>query len=380
MNILINCLSSVSGGAVSYLRNLLPKLDALFQESNQGHGITILAHQEQKYLFPSIPDSNCILLKNSRPMGCRRFLWEYRNLGKIVSSHNIDVLFTPYQISPQINGVKQVLMLRNMDPFCFGKYKYRFKPWLRNKVLFSQSQQSLCNADRVIAVSGYVEHTLVDRLNISEDRIYRIYHGRDENFSPNGDLKNDTAVLAEMNINGPYILTCGSLWPYRRCEDVIRAFDLHREKTGQDVNLIIAGSKTYGPYRKLIERLILQSPNSARIHAIGLVSYQAMQAIYRRCVFCVLATEVEACPNIAIEAMSSGCAVISSDSPPLPEIFADSSLEFASRNIEELTSKMKELVNNERLITDIKNKALERAKSFSWDECAKRTYHVLVQW
>ena len=271
-------------------------------------------------------------------------------------------------------------MLRNMDPFSFGNYKYSFKPWLRNKLLFSQSQRSLCNADRVIAVSGYTEHTLVNRLHIPADQIFKIYHGRDENFSPDGDIKNDIALLAGMGINEPYILTCGSLWPYRRCEDVINAFNLYIKNAGQKISLVIAGSKAYAPYREVVEKLISESPNSDQIHAVGYVAYEAMQSLYRHCVFCVFATEVEACPNIAIEAMSSGCAVISSDTPPLPEIFDKSSLEYTSRNVEDMVSKMKNLTDNEHSIAELKNKALDRSQFFSWDKCAKQTYQALVQW
>ena len=380
MNILINCLSLISGGAVSYLSNLLPKLDRLFQESNSDHSITILAHQEQKKLFPSVPQSRCILLENSRPKGYRRFLWEYRNLGDIARDHNIDVLFTPYQISPHVNGVKHVLMFHNMDTFCFENYKYTFKPWLRNKILFSQSRRSLCNADRIIAVSDYVEQVLVDRLNISSNRISRIYHGRDENFCPDGDIENDTALLAKMGIIGPYILTCGSLWPYRRCEDVIKAFDLHRKGTRQEVSLVIAGSKAYTPYRKVIEELISQSPSSNRIHAIDHISYTAMPALYRNCLCCVLATEVEACPIIAIEAMSSGCLILSSDRPPLPEILNGCSLQFQARNVSEIAHKMCQGIEDVTIRDSRKQMAIKNSKEFSWHRCAEQTYSALVEW
>jgi len=75
MNVLINCLSAVSGGAVSYLRNLIPKLAKLFEGSERSHRLEILAHMEQKQLFPSILESQCILLTSSRPMAYRRFWW-----------------------------------------------------------------------------------------------------------------------------------------------------------------------------------------------------------------------------------------------------------------------------------------------------------------
>ena len=380
MNVLINCLSAVSGGAVSYLSNLMPKLVGLFEESDRGHEIKILAHREQRMLFPSIPASQCILISNRRPKGGYRFLWEFCNIGGIVRRHNIDVLFAPYQISPQIRGVKQVLMLRNMDPFCFNSYKYSFKPWLRNNLLALQSRRSLHCADRIIAVSDYVKTVLVDHLNIPEDRIRRIYHGRDTNFSPCGGKESDIILLGKTGVRGPYILTCGSLWPYRRCEDVVKAFNSFTNNNRTDISLVIAGAKMYAPYRRFIESLISESPAQRQIHLVGHVPYETMRALYRHCTLCVFATEVEACPNIAIEAMTSGCAIISSDQPPLPEIFGSCALEFGSRDVEALTLKMHSVMSDKRLLDSLKEQALKRAPFFSWDRCAKQTYSALVRW
>lgn len=380
MNVLINCLSAVSGGAVSYLRNLIPKLAKLFEGSERSHSIEILAHMEQKQLFPSILESQCILLTSSRPMAYRRFWWEYCNIGRIVRQQNIDVLFNPCQVSPRVSGIKQVMMLHNMEPFFSYRYHYSLRPWLRNQLLALQSQRSLQAADRVIAVSDYVKQILLDRLNVSPNRIQQIYLGRDVNFSPDGDEQDDNELLKRLGIRGNFVLTCGSLWPYRRCEDVIKAFDRYQRSISGDFSLVIAGSLMDARYGKVVKSAIAESPNAGRIHAVGHVPYETMQTLYRRCSLCVIATEVEACPNITIEAMSSGCAIVSSDQPPLPEIFGGCSMEFCSRNIEDLAFKMQRLMSDEQLRADLKRQALNRAQDFSWDRCAEQTYLALIKW
>lgn len=380
MNVLINCLSAVSGGAVSYLRNLIPKLAKLFEGSERSHSIEILAHMEQKQLFPPILESQCILLTSSRPMAYRRFWWEYCNIGRIVRQQNIDVLFNPCQVSPRASGVKQVMMLHNMEPFFSYRYKYSLRPWLRNQLLALQSQHSLRAADRVIAVSDYVKQILVDCLNVSPNQIKQIYHGRDVNFSPEGDEQNDNKILKRLGIRGNFVLTCGSLWPYRRCEDVIKAFDRYQRSISGDFSLVIAGSLMDARYGKVVKSAIAESPNAGRIHTVGHVPYETMQTLYRRCSLCVIATEVEACPIIAIEAMSSGCVIVSSDQPPLPEIFRGGSMKFRHRNVEDLAFKMQRLMSDEQQRADLKRQALNRAQDFSWDRCAEQTYLALIKW
>ncbi len=380
MNVLINCLSAGSGGAVSYLRNMVPKLAILFEESEESHSIKILAHMEQKQLFPSILESQCILLTGSRPMGYRRFWWEYCNIGHITRQQNIDVLFNPCQVSPRTSGVKQVMMLRNMEPFFFHRYHYSLRPWLRNQLLALQSQRSLRAADSVIAVSDYVKQILTNCLKVPPNRIHQIYHGHDVNSSSHCDIQTNVESLKRLGIRGDYVLTCGSLWPYRRCEDVIAAFDRYNRSFGKDISLVIAGSQMDVSYEKIINSTIVKSQNPDKIFAVGHVPYETMRTLYRCCSLCVIATEVEACPNIALEAMSSGCAIISSDQPPLPEILRGCSMEFRSRDIEDLATKMQLIMSDNLKRKNLKRRALKRAQDFSWDKCAEQTYTALVQW
>jgi alpha-1,3-rhamnosyl/mannosyltransferase len=94
----------------------------------------------------------------------------------------------------------------------------------------------------------------------------------------------------------------------------------------------------------------------------------------------VIATEIEACPNIAIEAMAAGCVIVSGDRPPLPEMFQGCSLEYGARDIDLLAQKIRQAVTNDLWRVEMKAKALKRAENFSWDKCAMDTYAALTQW
>jgi alpha-1,3-rhamnosyl/mannosyltransferase len=144
--------------------------------------------------------------------------------------------------------------------------------------------------------------------------------------------------------------------------------------------LVIAGSGTDSRYGKLIRQQIASSRYSHRIFAVGHVSREKMLALYRRCSLCVIATEVEACPTIAIEAMSSGCVILSSNQPPLPEIFAGCSMEFRTRDIADLAAKIRQCMYDDALRKTLKELALKRAQDFSWSKCAVETYRALVDW
>ena len=376
----MNCLSAVSGGAISYLRNLTPILSNIFDQSSEDHNLKLLIHESQRDLFPLIESSKCHCLKGKRPTGYSRIIWEKRNVPNLLHDENIDVIFVPYQISLPYKDVKQVLMIRNMEPFIFQNYKYSHLTWIRNHILRMQSKNSLNNADRVIAVSEFAKDFLIDELNFHADRIHKIYHGRSIDYSPGGDSEKDSEILNQLGINDEFLLTCGSLLPYRRCEDVIEAFYKCADSLNPGTKLVIAGSGTDKRYGRLISDLIANSPYSSRILSVGHVSQEIMSALYRNCRICIIASEIEACPNIAIEAMSSGCAIVSSDCRPLPEIFQNSSLEFQSRNIHSLVDQIRYCLENKQKVIEMKSRALKRADDFSWDYCAEETYNALTKW
>jgi glycosyltransferase involved in cell wall biosynthesis len=376
--VLMNCLCTVSGGAMSYIRNMAPLLSNRFHNSPDGHRLKFLAHENQRELLRTIDEPKIIWITGQRPNGYHRVLWEYMNMPRIVRGEGVDILFTPYQIGPPVRDSKRVLILRNMEPYFFQGYHYSPRTWVRNRLLSWQSSRCLRRADRVIAVSAFAKDHLISRINIEVERIRTVSHGRPNLGSSTLEV-NDVDALSRLGIKGDFILTCGSVLPYRRCEDVIAAFN-QCAALDQRIQLIIAGSGTDRRYGELIRRAVTSSPYRDRILAAGQVPWKTMAALYRRCLLFVTATEIEACPNIAIEAMAAGCVIVSSDRPPLPEIFHGASLQYPARDIGHLVQQMRRCIYDEDLRAEMKMRALKRAEVFSWEKCARETYAALTEW
>jgi len=371
-------MSSVSGGGRAYLRNI-SKLLANHFETEARHEIAFLAHREQADLLRGLEPSYVIWVSGNRRDGFSRLWGEHRNLPRIVGERCIDVVFTPYQVAPLPRGTRNVLMIRNMEPFLFRGYSYSPRTWLRNMVLARMSSACLRGADRVIAVSQFAADHLRNNLCVPSDRIRTIYHG-----SPSLQVFSDDAqhanLLCRIGVESNFILTCGSMLPYRRCEDVIQAFNACLSSLPDDMRLVIAGSGADAGYAKTIRQAIASSPDPQRIVATGNVPWEIIVALYRNCTACIIATEIEACPNIALEAMASECCIVSSDRPPLPEIFSDCVLGYESRNVKQLADQIIRVVRDTALCSNLKSRALQRAEAYSWLDCAQKTYSALVEW
>ncbi|MDG1873777.1 MAG: glycosyltransferase family 1 protein [Mariniblastus sp.] len=374
--ILINCLSARSGGAISYLNNAISKILLMGKarenveffglcDSNQASALD--AHRE---LILQAPTANF--------GGLKRSLWERKNLPKLIKGHGFSTVFTPYQVQNFSSKAKSVLMLRNMEPFCFDQFQYGIKNRVRNHALRFATIRSMQSADHIIAVSGFAKDKLQERCRVSDDRVSHIYHGRDTFFS--ADIYEDKVetTLQELNINRPFLLTCGSLLPYRRCEDVIEAFVKYIASNGPTYDLVVAGDSNDSRYKNKLHRLANESGQKSRVHFVGHVSKESIRALYRSAKIVILATEIEACPNIAIEAMSAGAVILASNSRPLPEIIGQgNALFFEQRNIDQIHKQLQFLTESKKEAAELRQCAQQRAFNYSWDRCVEKTLTLL---
>ncbi len=370
MKLLINFLQSQSGGARSYLRNILPYIS---DWENQ-HGMTVYVLLYKRQIDIDQIDVNKINIKPIVIDQVPKFLKpliEQLIVKKAIKEFDVDTLFTPYQVSLPFSSIKTVSMLRNMEAFLHWQFSSTLRNRIRNIVLQILSSLTIRKSDLVIAVSDFAKNYMLDQLHIPEDRIIRVYHGRDHRFNP---IKsdNDYKILQNLNlISGSYIFTSGSILPYRKLETIIEAF---AKSAGQhNSQLVIAGDSNDIPYKNLIRDLIHRNKLEDRVIQLGFIDIEKIIVLYRHARLFVTATEIEACPNIAIEAMASGCRIIASDKAPLPEMFQDKVIYFKAGNSFDLAEKIIVFFNNSQ-DSQMPNYDIDR---FSWSLCADNTYKAI---
>ena len=107
------------------------------------------------------------------------------------------------------------------------------------------------------------------------------------------------------------IITAGMLEPWKRQDDIIKAFNLIKNKI--DANLIILGDGSQKEnLKKLIEILNLKDS----VFLVGNVK-NPLKYFYNSDVF-VLASSVEGLPNVLVESMMCGCTPVSTNCPTGP--------------------------------------------------------------
>lgn len=353
---------------MTYARSLIPLLRDQLPASTVLYGRALASVFSER--------NGGIPVDSSLARGSKRFFWERINLEELLRKYKIQVLYTPYQVAVQPDSVKLVCALRNMEPFFSQRYRYDAKSSARNNLLRMLTRISLVRADLVIAVSDFAAEFAVSSLGLPREKVRRVYHGRDESLLE-PDTREDEAIRRELGIVGHYVFTAGSLLPYRRVEDVVMAFEKTVAEADRSAVLVIAGSGTDRRYRNALLHAISRSPCRPRICLIGYATRRQMRALYKGCRVFVSASEVEACPNIGIEAMTAGCPVIASTSGPAEEIYGNGARLYPPRDIGSLSELMMAVWREDKLRRDQCALGLARSERFSWQACARETAAAL---
>lgn len=363
MRIAIHNITSggMSSGYKKFLGNVIPRLSA---------------HPSVSCLFITIPEDINLKIKHSYsnvswyPYSQN---WLSRAVNqavcKALEGFDPDVIFIPTARMFKFREIPVITMLQNMEPIVYrgsNPLQERIINWIRAK----DACRSLKSSTRIIAVSKFVKESLIKKLNVTPDKISMVYFGTNDMNGKNKERPE--SVPAEWD--GRFLFTAGSIRPSRGLEVLLRAFSALKERNGIS-GLVIAGETPprMGHYYSRLNELIRKYSLDNRVYFTGLIDREEMIWCYKNCYAFVMTSRVEACPNIALEAMSNGCICISDDNKPLPEIFGESAVYYPSKSWKILADtiyKVSEWDSSKRKKESVN--AIERASQFSWDICADR--------
>ncbi len=358
VRVLINALHARSGGGITYLRNMLPRLAA-----DPGLDVHLCLHDEQA---PDIPGGDAVTV-HLAPCGSGFYAtlwWEQLGLPGLARRIGADVVFSPANFGP-LFARRPVVLLRNaLD---VGKTETRLGKRLYWAVLSLMTSLSLRRAPRAIAVSDYARRALTRLVSQSvAARVAVISHGVDDAFSPpDGD-----------GARGDFLLAVGDLYIQKNFLVLIEAMArLHAERS--ELKLKIAGRPVDPGYAADMKTAIADHGLEDAVELLGHVAPADLVELYRSCAVFVFPSLVETFGNPLLEAMACGAPIVCSDATAMPDVVGDAALLFDPTNVDALTAALQTILDDDERRRDLGVRARARAAQFSWDETARQTAEVL---
>jgi glycosyltransferase involved in cell wall biosynthesis len=281
-----------------------------------------------------------------------------------------DVLFIPTAAWLDAAGTPVVAMVRNMEPL---EVPFGGNPWseaVRNLARRFAARRACRRATRVIAVSTHVRDYLTRRWALPPDKIGVVHHGVDV---PHTDRAPVRPAAIGPEFDRPFVFAAGSLRPARGLDDLIEALPLLRNGTA--LAAIVAGAVDAGmePYYQGLRRRADDLGVADRIVWVGALGDAEMRWCYEACAAFVMTSRAEACPNIALEAMSYGCACVSVNRQPMPEMFGAAAAYYSLGDPAALARTLGDVLASPVGRADLKTAATARARSFDWRITAEKT-------
>lgn len=298
-----------------------------------------------------------------------RILWDQVGIPLSFLTKHIDVLYTTAFSAPRFH--KPVVM--TVHDIYGVHYPERFNKLSRyywSKLL----PRSIKRAEHIIAISEYTKHDLITQLAVPEEKITVVPPATDPRFKPIRDARLCADTLKRLNINDPFLMTVGTLEPRKNIARLIEAF-AHAKR--QDHILVIVGKKgwDYEDIFRTIDKYHLE--NHVRI--LEYVAQEDLIVLYNTCTGVILPSIFEGFGLPALEAMQCGAAVAVSHTTSLPEVVGEAGLQFDPLNVQEMRMRMEILINDDAARTELQQKALKTASTFSWERSAASVHKILVQ-
>jgi len=199
--------------------------------------------------------------------------------------------------------------------------------------------------DMVIAVSESTKKDLLQVTKIPEEKITVIYEAAGEEFKPQNQ-KDITEFKKRMNLPDEFILSIGGVGERRNLKAI--------KSAAKNYNLVITGQ------------------------TIPLLPQDKLPLLYTSAKVLLYPSFYEGFGLPILEAMSCGVPVITSNVSSMPEVGGEAALYVDPNNIDEISSKLKKVMDDEDLRKDLIEKGFDQAKKFSWEKCAEETaklYH-----
>ena len=260
-----------------------------------------------------------------------------------------------------------------------SRWIYYFKNFAYRLVIGS----ALRRAMKIITVSKHAKQDIIDQFKIAPDRIVVTYEGvsnlakgRDSLFVAKLD-KDET--LARYHLPGDFLLYVGNAYPHKNLEALLRVFSrLRRERL--DLRLVLVGKSDYFYERlkKSAQALNLWQEANINSPAVfpGYVPDAQLEILYGSARAYVFPSLYEGFGLPPLEAMARSCPVASSDRASLPEILGESALYFNPEDENDILVKIRQLLDDQILRSELIARGLDRAKLYDWWECGRQTLDV----
>lgn len=294
----------------------------------------------------------------------------YSPLGQLEMAHfcrrdKLDVFHAPFYLIPFLASCPVVVTIHDMMPFLFDLYN-----WPHQKLVQAGYFAGIKTADRVIADSHCTAGDIHRLIGIPLEQIDVIKFGPLGSISSQASEGEMEYLASHYGLSQPYVLTFSfTNWRTKNIDVALQGMLLARQM-GSQFQAVVAGSQTG------LQHCPASVLDQLQPVLTGFMPGPDLPLLYRHASVFVCTSAYEGLGLPLLEAMASGCAVVSSDGGSLPEVAGDGAAVVPVGDADATARQIHRLLSDEDECRRLRAAALRRAAEFTWQRTASETCAV----
>jgi len=366
-----------SGGVYQYTLTLLESFSKHLKDKYE-------LTQIKNTIFPKILDRSIEVkhTKSNFNIEVRRLIHTFTRIkiGDILGNYNhpeianLDLIISPtITLLPYHMKKPYIVTIHDIQQEYYPEF-FTLKERISRKIVYKTGQKS----NIVVCESEYVKKDIIRFLKVPEKNIFIIpsppplciqHKKLEEHKYEECRLKYD--------LPNKYVFYPAQFWHHKNHINLVRAIKRIKDKHGEEINLILVGSKknNFDNVMRKIQILGLQN----QVKYLGYVPDEDMPYLYKLSTALVMPTLFESVSIPIWEAFYLGVPVVSSNVCALPEQVGDAGLLFDPHNIEDLAEKIYKIWMDEGLRKFFVEKGFERIRNMTLENYAKEWDKIIEE-
>lgn len=357
----LTALPRLKGGVAFYLLELVGALQRIDFE-NEYYLLARREHaQELRGVVPRFTTVGIRL--PSRPI---RLAWEQSALPRLAARIGLDVLHSPHYTRPLAPlPCASVVGVMDMTFFALPE-QHTFIKRLFFRAMIPASAK---RADRLIAISESTKHDIERWLGIPGDRIDVTPLAVSPAYREDVDPATIADVRKRYDLPAEYVLYVGRLEPRKNLPRLLQAYGILAARRPSIPPLVLAGAP--GWHRAELDAAVRRLAD--RVRLLGYVPEADLPALYvGACVF-VYPSLYEGFGIPVLEALSCGVPTITSGVSSMREVAGAAAELIDPLDTSQIAAAIERLLEDTGRQLELKSRARDRARDFSWDTTAALT-------
>lgn len=285
----------------------------------------------------------------------------------------VDLFHATDHFTPKLTDIPVVATLMDAIPLSHPQWASQRARKLKNWIKITSGHW----ADHVITISDFSKSEVARCFGISENKISVTSLGVDARYFErvgNADVEH---CMHAMKLPERFFLFVGTFQPRKNIDRIIDAHEALPSSLRKAVPLLIVGHRGWG-CDPVLARLEAYG-DSGEVRWLRNVGDLAKRVMMQRATALVFPSLLEGFGLPVLEGFASQTPVITSNTSSLPEVAGDAAWLLDPTDVSAIAEAMGTLAREEAVGRDLVARGLVRARTFTWDACARQTEAVYAQ-